>query len=307
MNKMTSSSEPKNVLIVGVGGQGVILVSKILATLCQQQGFQVKQSEVHGMAKRGGGVFSHVRFGESVWSPTIPKGGADILVALEWAEALRWVNFLKPNDGTFISDTQHIVPPFACLSRKRSAEVGYSRETPDEILAHINDGYAMDATGIARELGNDRAANTVLLGVLSTALEFQADDWRNVISSFVPPKTIDINMKAFDQGRDWALKVKDSPDDAARHLRSEHAVPTVPTKAPYDAHDFVHLDINPAWCKSCDICVKMCPERCLQLDENLKAILSAPDRCTGCRICEWLCPDLAITVYRTPEAAAACA
>lgn len=163
----------------------------------------------------------------------------------------------------------------------------------------------MDATGMAGELGNDRAANTVLLGVLSTALEFAADDWRDVISSFVPPKTIDINMKAFDQGREWALKAKESEQEGARHLRADHALPTAPADDLAHGHDFVQLDINPAWCKSCDICVKMCPERCLQLDENLKAVLTAPDRCTGCRICEWLCPDLAITVHRTPEAAAA--
>ncbi len=105
-------AEPTNVLIVGVGGQGVIMVSKILARLSQLQGLQVKQSEVHGMAKRGGSVFSHIRFGEEVWSPTIPMGEADVVLGLEWAEGLRWLRYLKPGIGTFISDTRKSFRPF---------------------------------------------------------------------------------------------------------------------------------------------------------------------------------------------------
>ena len=128
-----------NVLIVGVGGQGVIMVSKVLALLAQTQGFEVKQSEVHGMAKRGGSVFSHVRFGRQVWSPTIPKGEVDILVALEWAEGLRWLPYLKPGSGIFFCDTKRIVPPFACLNRHAGAPMRYSRETPAEVIAHVGD------------------------------------------------------------------------------------------------------------------------------------------------------------------------
>ena len=161
---------PTNVLIVGVGGQGVIMVSKVLARLCQVKGFQVKQSEVHGMAKRGGGVFSHVRFGKQVWSPTIPAGEADILVALEWAEGLRWLNHLKRDRGTFIADTQQIVPPIACRNRKPGAPKAYSPETPAEIIEMVGNGFALDATRMAADLGNARAANTILLGALSTAL-----------------------------------------------------------------------------------------------------------------------------------------
>ena len=118
---VAAAAAPTNVLIVGVGGQGVIMVSKVLAELCQLQGLQVKQSEVHGMAKRGGGVFSHVRFGAQVWSPTIPKGEAHVLVALEWAEGLRWLPHLDAARGTFIADTQRIVPPFACRTRRPGA------------------------------------------------------------------------------------------------------------------------------------------------------------------------------------------
>ncbi|HFC05155.1 MAG TPA: pyruvate ferredoxin oxidoreductase, partial [Rhizobiales bacterium] len=146
-----------NVLIVGVGGQGVIMISKVLALLCQHQGFEVKQSEVHGMAKRGGAVFSHVRFGKKVHSPTIPDGEADVMVALEWAEGMRWLEQLNPETGVFISDTQKIIPPFACRNRGRDQEPVYSRETPAEILDKVARGYALDASGMARELGNERA------------------------------------------------------------------------------------------------------------------------------------------------------
>ena len=146
--KADAAEDACNVLIVGVGGQGVIMVSKVLALLAQTQGFEVKQSEVHGMAKRGGSVFSHVRFGKRVWSPTIPKGEVDILVALEWAEGLRWLPFLKPG-GIFICDTKRIVPPFACLNRHPGAPLRYSKETPAEVLAHVAEGYAIDATDMA--------------------------------------------------------------------------------------------------------------------------------------------------------------
>jgi indolepyruvate ferredoxin oxidoreductase beta subunit len=179
-----------NVLIVGVGGQGVIMVSKVLALLAQSQGFEVKQSEVHGMAKRGGSVFSHVRFGKRVWSPTIPKGDVDILIALEWAEGLRWLPYLKRGAGIFICDTKRIVPPFACLNRRPAAPMRYSKETPAEVVAHVGEAYAIDATEMAEQLGNERVANVVLLGALSTALEFSTTDWERTVAEFVPKKTL---------------------------------------------------------------------------------------------------------------------
>ena len=285
--------EPVNVLIVGVGGQGVILVSKVLAWLAQQRGYQVKQSEVHGMAKRGGSVFSHVRFGKRVWSPTIPKGDVDILVALEWAEGLRWLPYLKPGKGIFICDTKRIVPPFACLNRKPSAPLRYSKETPAEVVAHVGEAYAIDATHMAEQLSNERVANVVLLGALSTALHFPMTDWERTVSEFVPKKTIPVNLDAFRRGRRWI--------EEARTATPAVEVPVVPapTAAPYK----VRLEITPAWCKSCDICVKMCPEHCLRLNADRIAELAEPEKCTGCRLCEWLCPDFAIRVnLDAPEA-----
>lgn len=285
-----------NVLIVGVGGQGVIMVSKVLALLAQTQGFEVKQSEVHGMAKRGGSVFSHVRFGRRVWSPTIPKGEVDILVALEWAEGLRWLPFLKPGAGIFICDTKRIVPPFACLNRYPGAPLRYSKETPAEVIAHVAEGYAIDATPMAEKLGNERAANVILLGALSTALEFSAADWERTVAEFVPKKTVAVNLEAFRRGRDWI--------EEARNTTLPVEEPGLRTPPPADAAYRARLEINPAWCKSCDICVKLCPEHCLRLDADRIVELAEPDKCTGCRLCEWLCPDFAIRVHLDAAAVA---
>ena len=290
--------EPMNVLIVGVGGQGVIMVSKALAWLAQSKGYEVKQSEVHGMAKRGGTVFSHVRFGPQVWSPTIPKGEADILVALEWAEGLRWLPFLKPDSGIFICDTKRIVPPFACLNRRPGAPLRYSRETPAEVKAHVAEGYAIDATRMAEELGNERTANVVLIGALSTALDFPADDWEKALSAFVPKKTIAVNLDAFRLGRSWIEEARRNPTAAA-----EAETPAAATGALAHVPYSVRLEIIPQWCKSCDICVKLCPERCLRLNGERIVELAQAEKCTGCRLCELLCPDFAIRVHLDEVAA----
>ena len=286
--------EPMNVLIVGVGGQGVIMVSKSLAWLAQSQGFEVKQSEVHGMAKRGGTVFSHVRFGAQVWSPTIPVGEADVLVALEWAEGLRWLPYLKRDTGIFICDTKRIVPPFACLNRRPGAAMRYSRETPAEVKAHVAEGYAIDATDMAEKLGNERVANVVLLGALSAALDFPAADWEKAIAESVPKRTVAVNLEAFRRGRAWI--------DEARSTSPEAKASVEPIREPADAPYSVRLEITAEWCKSCDICVKLCPERCLRLNDERIAELAEPAKCTGCRLCEWLCPDFAIRVILDPVA-----
>ena len=283
----TKDNKITNVLIVGVGGQGVIMVSKVLALLCQRQGFEVKQSEVHGMAKRGGAVFSHVRFGEHVYSPTIPEGEVDVLVALEWAEGMRWLEQLNPETGTFISDTHKIVPPFACRNRGDNQAEVYSRETPAEIIDKVAQGYALDASGMAAALGNERAANTILLGILSTVFDFDAESWTHIISKFVPQHSIDLNKTAFLAGREW-VKTATIPV-------VENVVENAPSQA------FINtLEITAQWCKGCDICVRMCPEHCLELNQEQVAVMARPDDCTGCRICEWLCPDYAIKLDKTP-------
>ncbi|MGO9740763.1 MAG: 2-oxoacid:acceptor oxidoreductase family protein [Roseiarcus sp.] len=286
----------RNVMVVGVGGQGVLLISKALALIAQKQGFEVKQSEVHGMAKRGGVVFSHVRFGAEVWSPTIARGEADVLIALEWAEGLRWLDYLRPESGLFIADTRRIVPPFACRDRRRGARTRYARETPAEIAERIAESYALDATAIAADLGEPRAANSVLLGVLSTSFAIAIDDWLTTLDQLTPAKTRLINRGAFEAGRAWAEAAYADPSlrfDADPPAGEAHAAPTAAE---------VVVEINPAWCKGCDICVKLCPERALALDAEGIAYVKTPEACTGCRVCEWLCPDFAISVRAAPAA-----
>jgi indolepyruvate ferredoxin oxidoreductase beta subunit len=292
---LAAATEVQNIMVVGVGGQGVLLISKALALIAQKQGHEVKQSEVHGMAKRGGVVFSHVRFGDKVWSPAIALGDADVLIALEWAEGVRWLEYLKPETGLFIADTRRIVPPFACRDRRRGATTRYARETPAEIADKVDEGYALDATSIATELGEPRAANTVLLGVLSVSMEIAVEDWLTTLDTLTPAKSREINRKAFHAGRAWAEAARAEPSlrfdagrvdaDAARH------------------HDVeISMQIDPAWCKGCDICTKVCPERCLALNAEHIAYLKTPEACTGCRVCEWLCPDFAISVAIAPVA-----
>ena len=282
---------PVNVLVVGVGGQGVILVSKVLAWLAQQRGYQVKQSEVHGMAKRGGSVFSHVRYGREVWSPTIAKGDVDVLIALEWAEALRWLPWLAAGSGVLVCDTKRIVPPFSCLNRMPGALLRYSHETPAEVQAHVAEAHAIDATWVAEELGNERTANVMLLGAVSVFLEFAHEQWEAALREFVPPATVDVNLEAFRLGREWI-----------EHARRAEEGPATPAALSVPAElrppgGRVRLEIVPAWCKSCDICVKLCPERCLVLNDERIVELTDPAKCTGCRLCEWLCPDFAIRVH----------
>lgn len=285
----SSVAAPTNVLVVGVGGQGVIMVSKVLAQLCQQQGYQVKQSEVHGMAKRGGVVFSHVRFGDKVWSPTIPQGEADVLLALEWAEGLRWLSYLNPERGTFIADTKQIPPPFAYRERQRGAPSAYHPQSLHELAERLPNSFAINATSMAQTLGNERVANTILLGVLATTFSFPKEDWLTVIKSFVPPRTVALNVQAFERGWTWATSSRVPAEPSINEVvERAHELPTKLGQ--------VTLDIIDAWCKGCDICVKMCPERCLFLNDRHVAALTDPLACTGCRICEMLCPDLAIRV-----------
>lgn len=180
-----------NVFICGVGGQGILLASEILSEVALGQGLDVKKSEVHGMAQRGGAVVSHVRFGEKVHSPVIADGEADLLVSFEKMEALRWLHSLKPG-GKLVVNSQEIVP-----SGLEEYPAGI-----DEELAKRQPGLLrVDALAMAREAGNARAVNIVMLGAFSRFLDFDESDWRKAIETRVPPKTVEINLKAFDLGR----------------------------------------------------------------------------------------------------------
>ena len=185
-----------NVLICGVGGQGILLASEILSEAALATGLDVKKSEVHGMAQRGGAVVSHVRFGSEVHSPVIADGEADLLVSFEKMEALRWLHALRP-EGSLIVNTQEIVP---------SGLDEYPPGIDDELRSRVPGLLVVDALALAREAGNVRAVNTVMLGAFSGLLEFGEDDWRKAIEKHVPPKTAEVNLRAFGLGRRAAAR-----------------------------------------------------------------------------------------------------
>jgi indolepyruvate ferredoxin oxidoreductase beta subunit len=180
-----------NVFIAGVGGQGILLASEILSTVALSRGLDVKKSEVHGMAQRGGSVVSHVRFGEKVHSPVIAEKEAELLVSFERMEALRWIHYLA-DGGTVIVNDQEIVP---------SGLEEYPEGLGDEIRSRVPDALFLDALALARDAGNARAVNTVMLGAFSNYLDFPEEDWRKAIEERVPKKTIEVNLKAFELGR----------------------------------------------------------------------------------------------------------
>jgi indolepyruvate ferredoxin oxidoreductase beta subunit len=184
-------NEVTNVFIAGVGGQGILLASEILSEVALSRGLDVKKSEVHGMAQRGGAVVSHVRFGEKVYSPVIAEREAHLLVSFEKMEALRWIRYLA-DDGTVIVNDQEIVP---------SGLEEYPDGLGDEIRSRVPDALFLDALALAKEAGNARAVNTVMLGAFSNYLDFSEDDWKKAIEKRVPKKTIDVNLKAFELGR----------------------------------------------------------------------------------------------------------
>ncbi len=184
----------KNVLIAGVGGQGVLLISEILSLACMKSGFDVKKSEVHGMAQRGGSVVSHVRYGRQVLSPLIENGTAHLLVALEELEAMRWSGLLR-SDGTIIMNTQQIKPMPVAVGLQE-----YPREIPAQLRRHIDRLVTIDAVDLARRAGNIRSVNIVMMGSMSTQLGLDPAVIRSVLRSKVPRKTWMVNLQALKMG-----------------------------------------------------------------------------------------------------------
>ena len=186
----------QNILLVGVGGQGIILASEIISEVALRSGYESKKSEVHGMSQRGGVVSSHVRFGHKVYSPLIEEGKADILCAFEIVEALRWLNYLK-KDGVVLANTQRIIPPIA------ASGLAEYPENPEKKLFELVPGAILLPAGtIAHELGNPRLTNTIMLGQLSTFLpELKEDVWLEVVAEFVPKRFRDLNIEAFKKGK----------------------------------------------------------------------------------------------------------
>ena len=188
--------ETKNVMIVGVGGQGSLLASKLLGKLLLTKGYDIKVSEVHGMSQRGGSVVTYVRFGDKVYSPIIDKGEADFIVSFEMLEAARYTEFLKPN-GKIIANTQQINPMPVITG---AAE--YPAELETKIKSAGADLVAVDALSLAEQAGSSKAVNIVLMGILSKYFDFTEEEWLEAIENSVPAKFLELNKKAFALGRE---------------------------------------------------------------------------------------------------------
>lgn len=190
---MTSS-----VLLAGVGGQGLVLATRITAQVAFRSGLDAKTCDVIGLAQRGGMVWGSVRFGEKVHSPLVPKGQGDFLLATERLEGLRWIELMKPQ-SVVIMAREAIFPNRVLLEKE---------EYPQEVEATLAGlGFrakGLDAGALARKLGNARLANTILLGALSIHLPFPVDTWVQALQDYVPPKTVSLNLKAFEGGREAA-------------------------------------------------------------------------------------------------------
>ena len=183
----------KNIMIVGVGGQGTLLTSRILGSLMLDAGYDVKLSEVHGMAQRGGSVVTYVRYGEKVREPIVEEGQADVLIAFERLEALRYAHFLK-KDGVLIVNDQRIDP---------MPVVTGAAKYPENIIEKLKKKYtvySIDAMAEAKKLGNPKVFNVIVLGMAARDLDFEEEEWLRCVRAKVPQKLIDINVRAFKAG-----------------------------------------------------------------------------------------------------------
>ena len=187
--------ETKNIMIVGVGGQGSLLASKLLGRLLLTRGYDIKVSEVHGMSQRGGSVVTYVRFGDKVYSPVIDKGEADYIVSFELLEAARWTEFLKAS-GKIIVNTQQINPMPVIIGAAQ-----YPENLVQKMVDAGIDVDAFDALSLAEQAGSTKAVNIVLMGHLSRNFDFTEEEWMTAIEQSVPAKFLELNKKAFLLGR----------------------------------------------------------------------------------------------------------
>lgn len=180
----------KNIMIVGVGGQGTLLTSRILGDITVAAGYEVKLSEVHGMAQRGGSVVTFVRYGKKVAEPIVEEGQADVLIAFEMLEALRYAHFLK-KDGAIVVN-EHRIDPITVVTG--------AAQYPENIIENLEkeyNVYKVNAMEEALKLGNSRVFNIIVLGVAAKQMDFSKEAWLEAIEKTVPPKTVEINKKAF--------------------------------------------------------------------------------------------------------------
>lgn len=186
----------KSILLVGVGGQGTILASKILTLGLMASGYDVKMSEIHGMSQRGGSVSSQVRYGESVDSPVIEKGAADIIVSFEKMEALRYLDYLKKDSGVLIINDEQIDSMTVITGKEE-----YPDDVLEEIQAHAK-ATVLNATALASELGNVKAANIILLGTIIKSMGLEEIDWESILKENIKPQFVELNLKAIQVGMD---------------------------------------------------------------------------------------------------------
>ncbi len=184
----------KSIMLVGVGGQGTLLASRILGNTLLAQGLDVKVSEDHGMSQRGGSVVTYIKYGDKVFSPVIEKGEADVIVSFEKLEAARWLPYLKKG-GKLITNTQQVEPMPVV-----TGTMEYPADIIEKISAKGIDITALDALALAEEAGSSRAVNVVLMGVLSKTMEFPEESWKTALQECVPAKALEINRKAFALG-----------------------------------------------------------------------------------------------------------
>ena len=191
-----SDKRTKNILLVGVGGQGTILASKLLTLGLMEEGYDVKMSEIHGMSQRGGSVSSQVRYGDKVWSPVIEKGSADMIVSFEKMEALRWLEYLKKDGKVVVND--HEMMPMPVIMGKAD----YAADIIDEIKKACHDVTVVNATEEAVKLGNGKVMNIILLGTIIKAMKLDNIDWDRIVRENVKPAFVEDNLKAIKVGMD---------------------------------------------------------------------------------------------------------
>lgn len=184
-----------NIMVVGVGGQGTLLTSRIIGNVALKAGYDVKLSEVHGMAQRGGSVVTFIRFGEKVSEPVVEVGEADILISFERLEALRYAHFLK-KDGTIIVNDCKIEPMTVVIGSEK-----YPEDVIDTLKKQHN-VHVVNGLDIAKELGNSKVLNSVVLGASAKYIGFTEEQWIDTIKQTVPPKTVELNIKAFKSGEE---------------------------------------------------------------------------------------------------------
>ncbi|MGC8604872.1 MAG: indolepyruvate oxidoreductase subunit beta [Desulfomonilaceae bacterium] len=184
-----------NVLIVGVGGQGIILASDVLGRVAAKHGYDVKKNEIHGMAQRGGSVSSHVRFGKVVNSPIIKMGEADVLLSFEQIETVRYFPFLSENGQVIVND-QKILPPAVFTGQQE-----YPSNVLDKIKEKAPKTVIIDGPTVARNIGNPKVLNVVFLGILSKFLDIPAEIYEQTLRESLKPKLLDVNLRAFNEGR----------------------------------------------------------------------------------------------------------